>query len=858
MSKRLHIALSVFLLFSLLLAPLAEARASRFFQPQAASTDFGDAPDSTNSAGQAMTAYPDVSADFPTSVGAAEPYGPRHANETLRFYLGAAVSGEDGADGGFDSDLDGDNNLTPPGIANRDGSDDGLLLPASFKHCAQTTLRYQVNVLTSPAAAVYFNLWVDWDRSGAWGDAAALACGGEVVSEWAVQNQALTPDQTGLLVVETPAFLAYAPDLSSLWLRATLSEQPAPAGDGSAPAAGYQDGETEDYLFQSQRIAYLPAMFDGTAGPDPEPVEGEPQPEFADLGALALRWAQLDGVSVSGTVQAPANGLQLVVEEPEPGSAEGIKFSHFDLSAIANGTRYRGAQPADPTGGSQISVPFSTTISLISLGIDAANLRSPGHLDVTLVYTGADGQLARAAAPSLGFHGDEGDPDGVVIYGPRGEQRQASALQYDHNAAMNQRLASLIAPDEPITMTSGIDVFQDGDPILEERPADFNEDDVLEPPELIGDPIPQQPGEAPSASYTICLQMEVATVDSGFGEDYGLVNSNWKARGARVVIRHDGKKIGDFYLNRDGCGTFSSNKSGNISVDFRGEMRIRNAAGDRYITLMNMPADSLDGSFTVLTRKMTIYNPVPGKTYYPVVVGRDALAILAYAMQERVFLSSLHKKNIWVKFIGCRNDANKGSCSGSSVGKRFLWLSSINNENRRKFAILHEYGHAMLHEAGDYINQDCSFGTGDKSFHGMTGLEYSSCAAGEGWAHFIAAISWNDPYEGSNPTGFFRYWSGSTYNLENGPDNALCGAQPSNNCNSYGIEIDWMRQYWDFYTNTGSRPTLQGMINLLDNVKWRDGERDTSGMIEAGASSAARTRWHDLGCYNSVTESNCP
>ena len=858
MSKRFHAVLSVFLLFSLLLAPLAEARAGGLFQPQAASTDFGDAPDSTNNAGAAMKAYPDTPASFPTAVGLSEPFGPRHANETLRFHLGAAISGEDGADSGFDSDLDGDNNLAPPGVANRDGSDDGLLLPASFKHCAQTTLRYQVNVLTPPDAGMYFNLWVDWDRSGAWDDTGALACGDEVVSEWAVQNQALTPDQTGLLIVETPAFLAYAPDLSSLWLRATLSEQPAPAGDGSAPAAGYQDGETEDYLFQPQRIAYLPAMFDGTAGPDPEPVEGEPEANLDEKIEVVLRWAQLDGVPVSGTVQVPAADLKLMVEEPEPGSSDGIQYDRIELNVIANGALYQGKQLPGPIDTAPPTAPFSATVSLPNLGVPTG-VRSPGYIEATLVYTGTDGQPARSVAPYLWFHADEGDPDGVVIYGSLGQQRQASALEYDHNAAMSQRLASLIAPDEVITVTAGIDYYTAEDPLISRPPADFSEDDLIEPMELIGDPIPQEPGEAPMADYSLCLRMSVSTIDSGYGEDYGLDNGNWQARGARVKIRHNGWKVAEGYLNSNGCGGFSSNKSGSISVEFLGKMRIRDNNGHR-IDLLHMPADRGDGTFYVSTQKVTISNPSPGVTFFPLITGRDPLAVLAYGMQERVFHSGMHGENVWVKFNGCNNDPNQGSCTGRSWSKRFLWLSPKNNSFKRKFVIMHEYGHALLGEVGNYIDQDCSFGSGSDSFHGMTGLEYSSCAAGEGWGHFIAAITWNDPFQGDHPTGFFRYWSGSgvTYNLENGPDTALCGQQANTNCNSYGMEIDWMRQFWDFYTNPGTRPGWGGMLDMLDRVQWRDGERDTSGRVEAELGSASRNRWHEFGCYNSVTESNCP
>src|SRR5690606_16704945 len=52
--------------------------------------DYGDAPDSTNSAGAAMTAYPGVNAAFPTAVQASGPPGPVHnaVQTRLRYILG--------------------------------------------------------------------------------------------------------------------------------------------------------------------------------------------------------------------------------------------------------------------------------------------------------------------------------------------------------------------------------------------------------------------------------------------------------------------------------------------------------------------------------------------------------------------------------------------------------------------------------------------------------------------------------------------------------------------------------------------------------------------------------------------------
>jgi hypothetical protein len=102
-----------------------------------------------------------------------------------------------------------------------------------------------------PNSVAFLNLWADWNRSGAWGDASALTCGSTPVSEWAVQNFAVTLAGEGLYKVQLPTFLAFNQDVEKdIWLRLSLSDSPAPAADGRGPTGGYQLGETEDYRLE--------------------------------------------------------------------------------------------------------------------------------------------------------------------------------------------------------------------------------------------------------------------------------------------------------------------------------------------------------------------------------------------------------------------------------------------------------------------------------------------------------------------------------------------------------------------------------------------------------------------------------
>ena len=223
--------------------------------------DLGDAPDSSNHSGAVMTAYapgggpPGTAANYPTVYDAATglPVGPKHWQPRSDAWLGPWVTLENDAD--LMPDEDGLTNLQPPAdVPDLDGADDGLLYPVSLPHCQLTVITYTVTVPPGALAVPRFvNVWLDWNRDGDWQD--VLRCSDQLAaSEWAVQDQvfALGP---GVHVLQTPWLLPYNPDPSEpVWMRITLSEQPAPVdqavdsgADGRGPRDGYERGETEDY-----------------------------------------------------------------------------------------------------------------------------------------------------------------------------------------------------------------------------------------------------------------------------------------------------------------------------------------------------------------------------------------------------------------------------------------------------------------------------------------------------------------------------------------------------------------------------------------------------------------------------------
>ncbi len=227
--------------------------------------ELGDAPDSSNSFGARMTAYPwGVMANYPTvyRIGS-PPHGPFHWFPCYVAHLGHAVTWEWEAD--LLPDQDPTTNLIPPvNTADRDRADDGILhMPLKLPHCRPVTFKYQVNKTTNANVKLFVNVWVDWNRDGDFDD--NLTCQtGVSAPEWAVQDQVLAGLSPGMNTITTPPLVPWHPVISAdnkvppLWLRITLAERPWPFGPagvtppgfgGAGPWFGYRIGETEDYYF---------------------------------------------------------------------------------------------------------------------------------------------------------------------------------------------------------------------------------------------------------------------------------------------------------------------------------------------------------------------------------------------------------------------------------------------------------------------------------------------------------------------------------------------------------------------------------------------------------------------------------
>ncbi|MDY7093315.1 MAG: hypothetical protein SX243_10135 [Acidobacteriota bacterium] len=335
--------------------------------------------------------------------------------------------------------------------------------------------------------------------------------------------------------------------------------------------------------------------------------------------------------------------------------------------------------------------------------------------------------------------------------------------------------------------------------------------------------------------YRFCFRWPASLADSGFGEDYGASsNDPWRARGGRTAIVANDQLRWVGNLDAAGCsptlslpiGTtfdFFLNTSAEVGNGIK--IEVRDANGD------------LD-ALPILGAQPTILSGATGGVYYyvtPSTPRTTILSVAAFVLQR--FNGGISQTTFTLNHR-CR-PITGGCCNCSSGGE--IWLSDFGQE--RKFIIAHEIGHRLLGKwTGGYEN-DCDFSAPPgqpcrtSSGHALTSIEFVSCGAMEGWAHFVATDAFNDHQEGFNPDATFVYWSGSglTVDANRGPIGGeqrymenVCSppSPPSPAYTGFGVELDWLRLWWNYHTNPplgvlGTRPSHYQMMNEIDrSLPW--------------------------------------
>ena len=275
--------------------------------------EMGDAPDSTNHYGLAMTyagGGNGIDAYFPTvadpgATGGGAPYGMCHVIVSNGARVGYTVTSERDAD--QYPDLDIPNNITPTIDLSDLDLDDGLILPGQWQDGVETSFQYTVTV---PAGGVdrtrYANVWFDWNRDGEWDDS-SVSCrtAGLTADEHVVSNQVVNVSP-GTSVLFTQAMtpcnpVPYADD-DAIWVRITLSDEPVETNNVRDEFNSYSYGNNDGT--QNWVNSWQEELENGTAGPTGGEVRLDngrlcigPGDETPNPGPGARREVNLSGAS---------------------------------------------------------------------------------------------------------------------------------------------------------------------------------------------------------------------------------------------------------------------------------------------------------------------------------------------------------------------------------------------------------------------------------------------------------------------------------------------------------------------------------------------------------------------------------
>lgn len=217
-------------------------------------SDYGDAPDGTNTFYPVMPGTQSVTGRFPTrftttNSRVGEP-GVHHITIDQEWF-GYGSSAEVGAND--PNDPDGFRNLV-----NNDAFDDGLPSNPFFLVLKslppEATITFFVTIASNaPPGTRYVNMLIDWDQSGDWRNIPGAT------PEWVLVNFPVNepPGITQAITANIPWGLGAILSPQVFWMRMTLSRsqvnQSQFASSGGWDGSGvFQYGETEDFLFHPQ------------------------------------------------------------------------------------------------------------------------------------------------------------------------------------------------------------------------------------------------------------------------------------------------------------------------------------------------------------------------------------------------------------------------------------------------------------------------------------------------------------------------------------------------------------------------------------------------------------------------------
>ncbi len=478
-------------------------------------------------------------------------------------------------------------------------------------------------------------------------------------------------------------------------------------------------------------------------------------------------------------------------------------------------------------------------IPVSALGLPTEALQRSGRVVLTTALDfGAGTAHQPETAPTLFFH-PTGDGRAWEIYDAqtRDEVFEGGAL-----TESARRFAREAEAQGSVVLDAHVHPWatsedDDGDP---DDPKAVDVADALD----LGTPV------AAGGAVNFCFRLETQFDDAGLGEDYWTSNTPTfrEARGLYVQVqRYTASGWTSIFtgFTGDGIGTGDPGKgcTGNLSSSGPALYQYKVWARSQVQGNTIEAWDDFGTSGWILRNYAIagIDYVVGGTTQVDVSTEVDTrlntLMMVSYALYR-------HAGGLSGQIFRVRVDDETRYDSAAKT----IYISD--GASDEKFKGNHEVGHAIgdLTTGGMIVGSNYSVAdsicpaTADTptstSNHSLLSREHSEAAANEGFAHFYSADVFNDHDDTDCWFGYYKNEYGLpkpvAVNCESG--NSVSGNPFSvqfleNECASgnswpawfdefggHGVELDWLRAFWDVHTNGVNPPHLNTMLNWIDSA----------------------------------------
>lgn len=464
------------------------------------------------------------------------------------------------------------------------------------------------------------------------------------------------------------------------------------------------------------------------------------------------------------------------------------------------------------------TVPPSGTMTfqlpLDGFGIDITGMAFSGSLFVEArVQTTAGELLDRNFSRSIFFHRDTA---GVTrVYG-----RDARRLLFN-SGDLNFSVFTATPPNVQGVFDGGKGIGDEdedtGPRVLPDGALDFT-----------------APQRRDGGAWEFCMRWVYQSIDSGFGEDHYTSGTLMKARGMRVVIDHPNwAHPREFFASEDnGCFSFVAPENTGFILTVYAHARL---GQNDNLTVKAFPTKAAAISAPNDPPQWVIAaNPggLPRRVYYQNEASEES-NLMAFGSFMLHWIDSQTSPGLPGPSNMYLLSDNPDCTGGGSCQAYEQYVEIEPGRTDRKFLVGHEVGHwmnrAWTNDDMGYFNTswDANSGDADCAFagvgsHAMRSKEYAAGGFIEGFAHYLSALAWNTH---TQTDGIFKYYKEVTdaayddleadnwrVDLDGIGGDPLGGVTNwmANACfvsDGHSVEMDWLRFYWDYRTNSSTKPT---------------------------------------------------